>query len=254
MSRVSTIWIDSGEPVPGLDRNPFPNLDMPFRYYGLIEVTHSTWGTAIRWDPLHAKRLSVENIVDRITAWTGPYTLIYYKQGWFKETLGSPAEAANRMLHVQSLDNVQILNTAFVKNFPINDQTLLPWLRDAHQDPGSVRDYCVEDIIDENEGTFRLGMVGDKSLFRQYVCTKQNDRTSVIPGNERWLDEIGPHYADVLQKWAPRLDHVVAALTSQEDEPMWRSWHRMVMPIKTSDGDFGVRSFVVKARADIVIV
>ena len=126
MSRVATIWFDRGAPVPGLDRNPFPNLDMPFRYYGLIEVTRSSWGTAIRWDPLHAREQSVENVIDGLAQWEAPYTLVYFKQGWFKETLHSPAMTADRIRHIQSLDNVQILSAALVKNFPINDHTVLP--------------------------------------------------------------------------------------------------------------------------------
>lgn len=254
MDGVATIWIDRGTPVPGLDRNPFPNLDMPFRYYGLVEITRSDWGTAIRWDPQHAKRESVLNVVDRLGEWQPPYTLIYYKQGWFTETIRSPDLALNRILYIQTLDNVQILSTTHVKNFPVNDQTLLPWLRAVHRNPDAFRDYAVEDVVDDSEGTFQMNFVGTKSPFRQYIFAGQDHDGGLIPGNEPWIRRIESAYLEVLDAWEPRLDHVVASVNSHEGEPVWHSWHRMVIPTKNEEGRFGVRCLVAMAPVDITVI
>ena len=253
MSEKRTIWIDRGLQVSGLDFNPFRDLDMPFRYYNLVEVTLTATGTEIRWDPACAQSSSIQNVIDRLPEWNGPYVLKFFKQGWFTQTLASPELAARRIVHIQSLGNVEPLRASYVKRKPVDIDTLLPSLRSAHRNPDAFQQYAVEDVIDDNEGTFEVASIGTHSTFRKYVCRLQDDEMNIVPGNEQWISEIAPTYRHVLEAWKPKHDHVMALLTFADEEPVWLSWHRLVRPMKRTDGKFGVQSFVVPAPVDISI-
>ena len=254
MSANRTIWIDRGQPVPGLNHNPFRDFDLPFRYYSLIEISLTEEGTVVRWDPSCVHECSVQAVIDLLPDWTGSCTLKFFKQGWFTETLASPVQAARRISHIQSLRNVEPIKTSHVRNVPVGACTLLPSLRSAFANPDAFRPYAVEDVIDDNEGTFDVDHIGRHSTFRKYVCRMQDDELNIVPGNEQWINEIAPTYVDALKSWKPKLDHVIARLSFADDEPVWLTWHRLVHPIRRPNGRFGVRSFVVPAPVDVSVI
>ncbi|MGI9414787.1 MAG: hypothetical protein ACR2PM_14025 [Hyphomicrobiales bacterium] len=240
-----TTWIDRGTEVPGLTLNPFSNLDMPFRYYALVQITRATSGTTIRWDPAHAHDSSIELALQQIPTCPAPYTLEYYKEGWFTERYGTVQAAIEKIEAVQHMRDVPVLRKFFSQSKPLD--TCTPLYRHAMQEPERFQDLLVYADIDD-EAIFPIVEVGKHSLLANVMGHDwlEEGTFNVEGGDREMAYSLTRSYVPIIETGTPHLDDMLCQIYPDSDEPRWLYCQRLIWPTKTDDGRYSMAALCTK--------
>ena len=245
-----TMWIDRGMEVPGLTSNPFRNLDMPFRYYALVQLTRSSAGTIIRWDPSHANESSVAFAAQRLAESPAPYTIEYFKQGWFSERFGTVEAALNRVEQVQRMREVPVLRRFFSQAKPVDESS--PVLRHAMQEPERFNDVLIYAAIDDDMN-FPVISVGKHSLLAKVMGPEWVDggQYNIEGGDADLVHEVTRSYLPVIDTGTPHYDDALMRIYPDTEEPRWLNCQRLIWPARTSDGKFAMAAFCTQVTNTI---
>ncbi len=247
-------WIDRGKPLPSLGPDYFKgNLNLPFRYFALIQVRSVGNITQVRWDPAHADKASIDAAVQAIMQANAATTLVFYKSGWFKEHYSSASDAAARLLMVGIMGDVKISRSAFIKEQNCRFDRLPPLIKLMMRNRQMYHDYSIETAFDERRNWFPPTRSGRLSATAQVLGPDwiTNGALHEEPQNKPADDEMVREYHGVLKSWAPRYDTALASLARDGEEPRWVPYHRVVLPRKTKRGGFGTSNLVALGNVDL---
>ena len=241
-----TTWIDRGMEVPGLTSNPFRNLDMPFRYYALVQVSRSAAGTLVRWDPEHAHDSSVDAVLRQIRDFPAPYTLEYFKQGWFTEVYGTAQAAVDKIEEVQRMREVPVLRSFFSQTKPLQSCTSL--YRHAMREPERFQDLLVYADIDD-DAVFPVTSVGKHSLLAKVMGPDwMNQGEFTIEGADSELAySVTRSYIPIIETGTPHFDDMLCRIYPDAEEPRWLYCQRLIWPTRMENGRYAMAALCTKA-------
>lgn len=246
-------WIDRGKALPRLPANIFQdNLDLPFRHFSLISVRAEGNVTSVRWDPRYPDTASIATAVEKIYEANSATNLIFYKDGWFRETFPGPHAAVERFHAIHTLKDVAISKAGFIKNRPFDPDTLPPLIKLMMRFPRVFKDYAIEAIFDENNEDYPITYAGPKCATAKILGTDWLNDPDLDLGtqNQAWDREVTRPFGEVLSSWKPRYDQVLAALARPGGEPVWVPYHRVVLP-RRAGRVFGTTHLIALGAVDI---
>ena len=247
-------WIDRGKPLPSLGPDYFKgNLNLPFRYFALVQVRSTANTTEVRWDPAHADWASIDAAVAAVMEVDTSTTLVFYKSGWFKEHYSTASEAAARIYMVQTMKDVDLAHAAFVKPLDYSFEKAPPLIKLMMQNPYFYANHAIEHWYNEADGTFDPSWSGPESATTKVFGPDWIERGS-LAGSERNReadDELVREYQGVLDDWTPRYDQILVALAPDDEEHIWVPYHRVMVPRRARRGGFGTSNLIALGKVDL---
>ena len=219
---------------------PFNDYGVPFRLFGLVEISETPSGTTVRWDPAGASPTTLARAIDAVSRATAPVRLNWFKAAWFTETHVTAREAADRMRDIARFDATDLLATTVTR--PVTDSPMHQRLGDLARDYIRFADQIAISTVNDDAG-LPVIHCGENSVMARLAGTgagTASDRWRAHAANRSYDAHMARQYEDMLATGEGRIDHIVApVMTPDCPEPVWFAYRRIAVPVH-HDGEHAV--------------
>jgi hypothetical protein len=251
---VREFWLQAGrfaERPVGTDGRAVPEAEMLGRM-GYVKLTVGRGLTEIKWMALAANWSSLHLAKEWVGETPGPYALKYFVSGWFSEQIGEAGHAARRIDEIVAKSDIHLVSRVYVREVDpgeaVMPQTLLRTLDDRRAPP----DFSVDCVLDEAAGRFRVERIGPKSAIAKLWGLSPVSFPCINGGSYDFT--VAQAYQKVLKTGVPHYDHVLAAMTRPDGEPVWIPYQRLVLPSSNRPGRRRVTVVSEVAPVSITVV
>lgn len=238
MTAANEFWIGGGRLMPhprGFDGKQIPS-DRVIRRMGGIQITVADAGTVMRWDTGSANWASLFFAKDWLPTLPAPYTLVFFKSGWFREHHETQVGLRDRIDALISRADMHLNFRVLTRSF-IPQPTALPSrLRQTWENGMAGESDSVECAVDTDNGKHWVEAVGkDSAMAHIWGVSPESQPCRTGSHYDRVVSRA---YFDVVKTGRPHYDHVFAAMPDPGGEVQWRSYQRLIFPLSTNGHHF----------------
>ncbi len=242
-------WIDeSGIIAPTCEAGP--EFDpFAFQNYGMIKLLLGRNGFEVRWNVHDVD----ENAQNRVLDWISsaqdriPLKLTYYYFGWYTE-LADKENAAQKILATRAFRNVELNRSVTMTRHDVSKSaekldligtSLREWCNTNRfiesSTMANLKNKFVISKPDETTGVFNYRYVGQNAPVTKIMGRKWVKAVIAAQGQPQATTEAyraitnRPYHA-VLSDGEPRYDRILASMQAPDQDPIWVSYHRLLMP------------------------
>jgi hypothetical protein len=247
-------WLQAGRfaerPVAG-DGRQISEAELLGRM-GYVKLSVGRGLTEIKWMALSANWSSLHLAKQWVGETPGPYALKYFISGWFIEEIAEAAEAAERIDEIMAKSDIHLVSRVYVREVDpgaaVMPRTLLRTLDEKQAPP----EFSIDCVLDEAAGRFRVERIGAQSAIAKLWGMSPVSFPCINGGSYDFT--VAQAYQKVLKTGAPHYDHVLAAMTRPDGEPMWVPYQRLVLPASNRPGRRRVTVVSEVAPVSITVV
>lgn len=236
--------------------------DFAFRHLGMVRISKRPWSVAVQWDIAKAceESLSSARALLRDLSGVERAKLRFYFGGWTHEMFENVCEAFARLEKLRSYRNITPFPEVRIK--PIGEtegeKTATPLIRHAQKvlakhgrqlDADLCKGLAEANLLDrillfqeEDQGSwFSYRYIGGQSLFSKIFGREASEQLigkhcAIDPSRNGCGHSICRHYPRVLANGAEQIEQVFAPIKQDNDDGVWVSYQRIIIPCSTPDG------------------
>ena len=232
LMKLKEIWVCDGNIVPQpCDEHGKPCSERSLlQQKNLVKIELGPHRVIIKWYMAAANWASLYFVNDWITAYEGPFDLIFFNAGWFEETYATSKAAKSRITTLIHKGDVRLAVRAYTRDFfgstaPINDE-LVALLKGGEPDA----DKAVMCNVHDNTSNIDIVSIGKNSLLANiwggaltsFPCQKGHsyDKT------------VSRAYFKALNENRPIYDQVLASMVKPNGNIHWLGYQRVIFPMR----------------------
>jgi len=245
----SAWWVDDGGAIRPAVRHVSEFDSFAYRKFGLVKILIGQHGFEISWDVQKVN----DDVLDRTALWLFStqdniqVKLTYYYFGWFSETVDKD-KALSRLSAIRSYRHINMNKSVFMhkhdlSNIPCTDnlfqRSLAAWNNSQNQFHHSEllqlrRDYIIF-TPHESEPIFEYSHVGTNAPMARVMGTQwRKSAIGAIRGSsgitESYRNIANRPYEEVMATGEARYDKILATIQPPNGDPIWTSYHRLLLP------------------------
>lgn len=247
-------WIAHGQPLPPLENATASEKEdtHALNRQGMVKLTIDETGTEIKWLLFSGNWASLFHILDWLDTYPPPFKLCYFLVGWFEEIIETAAAARDRIESILAKSDIHLTQRTFVREADPKRRDIPPLLKSALQDRSVLPDFSIDCVLDEVNGSFRVGRIGSETPIAKVYGFHPVSYPCINGLSYDHL--VSRAYAKVVETGQPHYDHVIAAMTTPDGSVSWFPYQRVVLPHYLPDGRKGVSVVSQVAPVDIKLV
>lgn len=253
-------WLDNGQPLGDLGGNPFTDLNLPFRHFGLAQVQtvmipRAGLATLIQWDTDSVSANTLDYLAANIGQMSAPFFFRFYKRAWFTEKHLTLEAAARRLDELKTLHKLAVPLDCYLT--PKDPKYLPERILAMAKDHRKIAPHLVASSVD-NSQRFPISRIGHMSLYAS-LTGQSGAPEGGFEVNERFqdIDDLMTRpYHKALESGEPYWDEYLGFIPSQGDnEAFWLRANRILIPHRTENGEDEILTLAIQgaSKPDLIV-
>jgi hypothetical protein len=225
-----TMWIRDGAFAtrPKKTNATEYNDKILFDQYAMVRILTDAHGTQIQWNMACPNWTSLMLAAKLASACSGPFTLRYFKSGWFSETLATATETADRIDALIYKSDVHLNERAYTSTVDPDVSAMPAALKSALQTGVAPDARSVICAVDPARESSHVVHIGKDSLIARIWGISHNSYPCL--NGHSYDRAVTPKYFDVIATGRAHYDHVLASMVRPDGELHWLAYHRVILP------------------------
>ncbi len=199
-----------------------------FDQFAMVRISTDTNGTLVQWNMASPNWSSLMLAAKLLSACAGPFSLKYFKSGWFVEKLQDASSAADRLDALIYKSDVHLKERAYTAVLVPDMQVIPSRLRNALLTGTAPNDDSVVCAIEADGEICNVEHVGKDTAIGRIWGVSPNSYPCL---NGHSYDRVvTPEYFRVVQSGRVHYDHVLASMVRPDGELHWLGYHRVILP------------------------
>jgi hypothetical protein len=199
-----------------------------FDQFGMVKIHTDETGTVVQWSMACPNWASLMLAAKLMPACAAPFTLKYFRSGWFTEPLPDASSAEDRIEALIFKSDVRLSVRAYT-TVVIPDMDVVPEnLRLAWETGDAPDNRSVVCSVEPERESTHVEHVGKDSLIARIWGVSPNSYPCL--NGHSYDRAVTPEYFRVVETGRAHYDHVLASMVRPNGELHWLGYHRVILP------------------------